>query len=178
VFGFDHDTGELLRARVAEDDAAVFAEGIVGFGNGAGDFRKRVERRLGSYFHVEDSLRVVLEACDEGIETAIQRDERSDFYGGEKAIAGRGIFQKNDVAGLFATENVAALEHFFEDVAVADVGAGQGYIFAGENTFEAEIGHGGGNDAIAGKLFLGFEVASDGKEYAITVDDFPIGRNE
>src|SRR5260370_37432162 len=32
VFGFDHDAGELLGARVAKDDAAVFAESRLGFG--------------------------------------------------------------------------------------------------------------------------------------------------
>jgi hypothetical protein len=32
MFGFDHDAGELLGAGIAEDDAAIFAEGGLGFG--------------------------------------------------------------------------------------------------------------------------------------------------
>jgi len=32
VFGFDHDAGELLGAGVTEDDAAIVAEGGLGFG--------------------------------------------------------------------------------------------------------------------------------------------------
>jgi hypothetical protein len=46
VFGFDHDAGELLRAGIAEDDAAVFAESGLGFGEGAGNFGERFERRF------------------------------------------------------------------------------------------------------------------------------------
>ena len=38
VFGFDHYASELLGAGIAEDDAAVFAKGSVGFREGADDF--------------------------------------------------------------------------------------------------------------------------------------------
>jgi hypothetical protein len=62
VFGLDHDAGERLRAGVAEDDAAVVAQGGLGFGQGAGDFGKGIERGLGADFYVDDGLRVILQA--------------------------------------------------------------------------------------------------------------------
>jgi hypothetical protein len=65
VFGFDHDTGKLFGAGIAEDDAAVFAESGLGFRKCAGNFGESFERRLGLYFDVDDDLRVVLEAFDE-----------------------------------------------------------------------------------------------------------------
>jgi hypothetical protein len=46
VLGFDHDAGEGLGAGIAEDDSAVVAESGLGFGESAGDFGKRVERRF------------------------------------------------------------------------------------------------------------------------------------
>jgi len=76
------------------------------------------------------------------------------------------------VAGLFAADYVATAKHFFEDVAIADGGASESDAFAGENALEAEIGHGGGNDAIAFEFVLGFEVTGHGEENAIAVDDF------
>ena len=124
------------------------------------------------------SLRVVLEAVDERFEFAVHGDERGDFYGGEQAVAGGAVVQKNDVAGLFAAENVAAAKHFFEDVAVADGGAGEGNAFAGENALEAEIGHGSGDDAIAFELVLGFQVTRGGEKNAVAVDDFPVSQTK
>ena len=70
VFGFDHDAGELLGAGIAQDDAAIFAESRFGFGKRARDFGKRIERGFGFYFDVDDDLRVVLEALDEGFDFA------------------------------------------------------------------------------------------------------------
>ena len=116
-------------------------------------------------------MRVVLEAFDERFDFAVHGDERSNFQGGEKAVAGGAVFQKNDMAGLFAADDVAAAKHFFEDIAVADGGAGEGDAFAGEDALEAEIGHGSGDDAIAFEFVLGFEVARDGQKNAIAVDD-------
>ena len=60
VFGFDHDAGELLGAGIAEDDAAIFAESGLGFGQGAGNFGESFERGLGFHFDVDDDLRVIL----------------------------------------------------------------------------------------------------------------------
>jgi len=178
VFGFDHDAGELLGAGISEDDAAVFSEGGVGFGKGSDDFGKRFERRLGFDLHVDDGLGIVLETGDEGIEAALEGDERSDFDGGEKAVAGGRVFEKNDVARLFAAENVAAFEHFFEDVTIADIGAGERDIFSGEDAFKAEIGHGRGDDAIAGQFILRFEITRDGEKNAVAVDDGAVCGNE
>jgi len=116
-------------------------------------------------------LGVVLEAGDERIKTAVESDERSDFNGGEEAVARGRIIEKDYVAGLFAAEDVAALEHFFENVAVTDVGAGEGNIFVGKDAFKAEIRHGSSNDTIAGQFILGLKIAGDSEKNAIPVDD-------
>ena len=144
----------------------------MGFGERAGNFGESFERRLGFYFDVDDDLRVVLEAFDERFDFAMHGNERSNFQGGEKAVAGGAVFEKNDVAGLFAADDVAAAQHFFEDIAIADGSASERDAFAGEDAFEAEIGHGRGDDAVAFELVLGFEVARDGEKNAIAVDDF------
>ena len=105
VFGFDHDAGERLGAGVAKHDAAGFAERGLGVGEGAGDFGERIERRLGAHFYVDDGLRVVLETVDEVVERAVHGNERGDLDGGEQAVAGGGVIQKNDVAGLLAAQS-------------------------------------------------------------------------
>jgi hypothetical protein len=178
VFGFDHDAGELLRAGVTKNDAAVFAEDGIGFAESADNFREGFERGLGFYLYVDDGLRIVLEAGNKRIEAAFESNERSDFDGGEKTVTGGRIIQKNDVAGLFTAEDAAALEHFFENVAIADVGTSQRNIFMRKDAFETEVGHGSGDDAITRKFILGYEITRDPEKYSVTVDDFSIGRNE
>ncbi len=80
--------------------------------------------------------------------------------------------------GLFATENVAALEHFFENIAVADVGARERNIFAGEDTLETQIRHGRGDDAIAGKLALRLQITRDSEQHTVAVDDGTVRGDE
>ena len=172
MFSFDHDAGELLRPGIAEDDAAIFAESRLGFGERSGDFGKSFEWRFGFYFDVDDDLRVVLEAFDQRFDFAVHGNERSDFYGGEKAVAGRTVFQKDDVAGLLAADDVAGAQHFLENVAIADRGAGECDSLTGEDALKTEIGHGCGDNAIALELILRFEVARNGKKNAVAVDDF------
>ncbi len=70
VFGFDHDAGELFGAGIAENDAAIFAQGGVGVGKGFNDLWKRIERRLGLNLHVDDGLGIVLKAGNERFEAA------------------------------------------------------------------------------------------------------------
>jgi hypothetical protein len=171
VFGFDHDAGELFGAGIAEDHAAIFAEDGLRFGEGAGNFGKSFQWGLGFHFHVDDDLRVVLEALDQGFDFAVHGDERGDFNGGEKAVAGGAVFEKNDVAGLLAADDVAAAKHFFKHVAIADGSAGERNAFAGQDTFEAEIGHGCGHDAIAVELVLGFKMTCDSQENAVAVNN-------
>jgi len=178
MFGFDHDAGELLSPGIAQDDAAVIAQGGLGFGKSSRDFRESVERRLGFNLHVDDDLGIVLEALDEGFDLAVHGNEGDDFDGGEKAVAGRTVFQKDDVAGLLAANDVAAAEHFFENVAIADGGASKSDAFAGKDAFKAEIGHGSGYDAIAFELVLGFQVTGNGEENTIAVNDFSSFANE
>jgi len=82
------------------------------------------------------------------------------------------------VAGLFSAEDISAFEHFIENVAIADVGAGERNIFASQDAFEAEVGHGRGDDAIARKVVLGFQVTRGREKHTVTIDDFSIGGDE
>jgi len=172
MFGFDHDASELLRTGIAENDAAVLAKSGSGFREGARDLGKRFERRLRSYFDVDDGLRVVLEAFDERFDFAAHGNERSDFDGGEKTIASGTIFQKNDVAGLLASKDIAAAEHFLEHVAITYWSASEDDVFPGEGALEAKIGHGSSNYAVALEFVLRFKVTRDGQKYPIAVDNF------
>ena len=173
VFGFDHDTGQRFRAGVTQNDAAVFAERGLRFGEGARNFRQGFERRLRTDFDVEDGLGIVLESFDERFEAAVQRDERGYFDRSEKAVAGGRILEKNNVAGLLAAEHVAATKHLFENVAVADVGASQRNVLTGESALESEIGHGSSDNTVAGKLVPRFEEARRRQQNAIAIHDLP-----
>src|ERR1035438_4440992 len=75
------------------------------------------------------------------------------------------------MAGLLATEGRPGAEHFFKDVAIADVGAGKGDAFLSKNALQSEVGHGGGDDAIAGELTGHFKVTGGGEKRAVAVDD-------
>ena len=65
MLGFDHNAGEGLGAGVTQDDASVLAKGGFSLGEGLGDLWDGLQRRLGTDFHVDDGLGVVLEADDE-----------------------------------------------------------------------------------------------------------------
>src|SRR6267154_869212 len=99
-------------------------------------------------------------------------DQRGNFCSRKQAVAGRAVVEKNNVAGLLATENISATKHFLENVAIANGGTGQRNIFAGKNALEAQVGHGGSNDAVAFELILRFEVARDGKKHTVAIHDF------
>src|SRR5882762_503516 len=173
VFGFDHDAGALLGAGVAKDDAAIVAKCGLGFGEGAGDFRKRLERRFRTHHHVDDELRIILEAFDKRFDFAVHGDQRGNLCGREQAVAGRAVLEKNDVAGLLASQNVAAAKHFFQNISIADSGAGQRDIFAGKNGLETQGGHGGSDDAVTYELILRFEKTRGGKKHAVAIHNFP-----
>src|SRR5258708_2091567 len=159
VFGFDHDASELLGAGVAKDHAAVVAERGLGFGQGAGDFRKRLERRFRAHLHVDNQLWIVLEAFYKRLHFTLHGDQRGNFCSREQAVAGWAVVEKNDVAGLLTTENVSAAEHFLENVAIANGGTGQRNIFARKRALEAQVRHRGSDDAVTFELVLRFEVA-------------------
>src|SRR5712671_5175602 len=178
VFGFNHHAREGLGAGVAEDHAAVFTEGGLRFREGTRDFGKGFKGRLGFDLHVDDDLRVVLQTEDERLQSSAHGNERRDFQGREQSVAGGRILEKNDVAGLFAAEDVVAAQHFFEDISVADGGAAEFDAFTGEHTLESKIGHGGGDHAVAFEFALRFEEARGGQEHPVAIDDFPGGGNE
>ena len=117
-------------------------------------------------------MRIILEAFDERFDLAVHGDQRGNFCSRKQTVAGRAVVEKNNVAGLFATENISAAKHFLENVAIANGGTCQRNVFAGKNALEAQVGHGGSDDAVAFEFILRFEVARDGKKHTVAVHDF------
>src|ERR1700722_13318447 len=170
VLGFDHDASERLGARIAQDHTTGLAEGVLGGGQLAGNFRKRIERRLGFYFYVDDFLGEDFQVGDQIVERTRESNDGGKFQGGQHAVAGGGVIEKQDVAGLLAAEVGADALHFFEDVAVADGGAGQLQPGFFEGAFEAEVGHGGADDDVAFEHVIRFEIAAGYEQYAVAID--------
>ena len=123
-------------------------------------------------------MRIILEACHQRFHLAVQRDQGSNFCGGEQAVTGRAVVEKNDVPGLFASERRAAAKHLFKDIAVAHGGAGQRNVFAGQRALQTQIGHGGGHDAVTFQLILRLEEARGGQKHAVTIHDFSAFRDK
>src|SRR5215472_12169979 len=174
VFGFDHDARELLGAGIPQNDAAILAKRRIGFGEGAGNFRKRFERRFRTDLHVDNQLRIFFQPFDKRFDLSLHGNERSNLYSSEQAVSCRAVFEKNDVARLFAAKRAAAPQHFFEDVAIANGGSSQRYALAGQNTLQSQVGHGRRHNAVAFEFVLRFQETRGGKQHAIPVDDFPV----
>ena len=74
MFGFHHDTRELLGPGIAKNDAAIFAKSGLRLGERAGNFREGIERRFRAHLHVDDLLRVILQALDQRLDFSVQGD--------------------------------------------------------------------------------------------------------
>ena len=105
-------------------------------------------------------------------------DETSHFERGQQTIASRTVLQENYVAGLFTAQNAAAAQHFFEDVAVPNIGSRKRNIFAGKDALQAEIRHGRSHHAGAGELVLGFQETRGGEHHTIAIDDLSVGADK
>ena len=75
------------------------------------------------------------------------------------------------MAGLFAAERRAGLEHFFQHIFVADVGAQHADAGFFQRDFEAHVRHGGGDDGVGFQLSLRVQIAGGGEQHAVAVDD-------
>src|ERR1700727_2619319 len=108
MFRFHHYASQRLRSRISQDNAPAFAKRRLSVRKSAGDFGQRVQRWFGANLYVDDGLRIVLEAGYEFRERAMHGNQRCNFYGGEEAITGGTVVQKNNVAGLLASQNATA----------------------------------------------------------------------
>src|SRR4029077_11307882 len=178
VFRLDHNAGERLGAGVAKNDPPILPERGLRFRQGAGHFRERLEGWLGFNSHVDDDLRVVFQTLNERFQRAVCGNQGSHFDRSEEAIAGWAIVEENDVARLLATEIVARLEHFLEDIAIADGSASERNPFAIQYAFQAKIGHGSGHHALALQRISRFQVTRHGQKNAITIDDASAAADE
>ena len=126
-------------------------------------------------FYVDDDLGEDLEVGGQLFNGfAGAGDEVEDDEGGEEAVAGGGEMRQEDVTGLLAAEGGVLLEHFFEDVAVADGGAEHADAGALESGLKAHVGHDGGYDQVFSEQAAGFEVAGGDEEDGVAVDDVRI----
>src|SRR5260370_4579389 len=103
VFGVDHDARELLGTGVAKDDTAIVAKRGLGFGQGAGNFWKRLERRFRAHFYVDDELRIILETLHERFNFTAHGNQWSDFCGREQALTRTAVPERNSLPALVAS---------------------------------------------------------------------------
>ncbi len=76
------------------------------------------------------------------------RDPRRQHQAGQRAVAGGGVVEDDDVAGLLAAEGVAVLLHLLQDVPVADAGLHELDALALHGQLEAQVGHDGRHDGV------------------------------
>ena len=145
---------------------------------GRGNDRQGFQRGLGFYVHVHDRLRKDFQAAHQLVERAAQRQEARHFQSGEQTVAGRGVIEKNDVAGLFAAEVPAAAQHFLEHVAVPDGNAREAQAFFLERALKAQVGHGRADHAATAQLPGGFQISRDGQQHAVAVHVQPAAAHE
>ena len=139
----------------------------------------RIERLLLAHLHIDDDLRENLEIGGElvdgfaGAGDEIEHDERR-----EQAVAGGGQVREENVAGLLAAEGCIVLLHLFEHVAVAHGRAQHANAAALERGFKAHVGHGGGDDQIAGQHAAGLQVARGHEQDGVAVDHVAFGAGQ
>src|SRR5712675_507726 len=152
IVAFGHDADQRLGARLAHQDAAGRAEPHLGGGDRLGDGAVG-ERCVGiADADVLQQLRHRLEGAESlarrlaGLDHRRQRLQRC-----HQTVAGRGVVDHDDMAGLFAAEIVAVGAHALEHVAVADRGPHELEPARPEIALKPEIGHHSGNHAAADK---------------------------
>ena len=89
---------------------------------------------------------------------------------GEQAVAGGGMLQKNNVAGLLAAEHAAAPQHLLKHILVADRRARHFNAVYGERLFESEVGHDGRDYKIARQFPGAFQAGAREKADRVAID--------
>ncbi|MFM1941937.1 MAG: hypothetical protein RI897_919 [Verrucomicrobiota bacterium] len=140
-------------ARVAEQDPAAS-----GFERG---FRLREEgwdavefldRFLGADLEVFQELREALPAfCQAGEGLILGFHDAEDLEGTDQAVAGGGVVTEDHVSALFAAEVVIRLQHFIDDVLVADRGADDLSACFIDDSIESGVAHDCGNQGFFAK---------------------------
>ena len=74
------------------------------------------------------------------------------------------------MAGLLAAESGAGLEHFFQHIFVADVGAQHADTGFLQRDFQAHVRHGGGDHGIGLQLSLSVQIAGGSQKNAVAID--------
>src|SRR6266481_1694609 len=111
-----------------------------------------VERLAAAITHVLQDLRQRLEAMTDRRHRAAKFLHHCEhLQRRDKTIAGGGVVRQNDVTGRLATDIVAAAQHLFENIAVADLRAHELDTLAFEKALQSEIRHYGGDDTRLGE---------------------------
>src|SRR5712672_937777 len=143
-----------------------------------------VEWLAAAIAHVLQDLRQRLEAMtDLRHRTAKFLHHREHLQRRDKTIAGGGVVRQNDVTGRLATDIVAAAQHLFENIAVADLRAHELDTLAFEKALQSEIRHYGGDDTRLGEAAVFLPALRDHREQLVAIDqmsalidkDDPIG---
>ena len=96
---------------------------------------------------------------------------RQHLQRGQQAVAGGGEIGQDQVAGLLAADVQSMRPHVLGHVTVADLGPMQRQPTRAEETFQSQIGHHGGDDAIAAQLSRLLPGTADQPEDLVAIDD-------
>src|SRR3954469_333059 len=141
ILALAHDADHRLGAGGADQQAAVAVEPLLAIGDRRFDIGI-VERLAALVTDVLQDLRQRIEAgADFRHRPAQLLHDRQHMQCGNEAIAGGGVVGQDDVAGLLATEIVAAVQHLLEHVAIADRRAHEIKALRIEEALEPEIRH-------------------------------------
>src|SRR3982075_1801390 len=130
-----------------------------------------VERLAAAIAHILQDLRQRVEAMTDLRHRAAKfLHHREHLKGCDKTVAGGGVVRQNDVTGGFAAEIVAAAQHLFEYIAVADRRAHEFDALAFEEAFQSEIRHHGCYDTWLGEATVFLPALRDHREQLVAID--------
>src|SRR5712675_777865 len=130
-----------------------------------------VERLAAAIAHVLQNLRQRLEAMTDLRHRAAKfLHHREHLQRRDKTIAGGGVVRQNDVTGRLAADIVAAAQHLFEHIAVADLRAHELDTLAFEKALQSEIRHHGGDDTRLGEAAVFLPALRDHREQLVAID--------
>ena len=88
------------------------------------------------------------------------------------SVTGGGVLQKNHVAGLFAAERKAILQHPLQHISISYVGTDHFHIIFRCKTVEPYVGHNCGNNGVSRQFPPAFQIATADGHNLIAVNGY------
>src|SRR4051812_42553451 len=148
----NHHSRERLRPRIAQEQAAAPFEPRAYFAGRARNLFDILEGALLAHTHVDENLRVTLEAFGQLFERAfLFAHSAKKVDGRDHAVASEARARKDYVARLFTAERRARPQEFFEHVLVAHVRAQKLDAARAQGKLKPDVAHNGCDDPLARK---------------------------